>query len=234
MKWQIENKNSFPYLKFELNEGECLKSQPGSLLAMSGNLDIKGKADGGIMKSIGRMFSGESFFMQNIEANKGKGWVSLSTPVPGDIIEIELERGKELFVQKDGFLVGTKDIDIATKMQGIIKGLVSGEGLFIAKISGQGTVFLETYGSSIEIEVKDGEEIIVDNGNIVAWESSLDYEITKATSGWISAIITGSGFVCKFKGNGKVWTQSCNLKNLAGSLYPLFPKNAFIAPDKKG
>jgi uncharacterized protein (AIM24 family) len=74
------------------------------------------------------MFSGESFFLQSITAEKD-GWVLLATPVPGGITDVKIERGKELFVQKDGFLAGTPGIEVSTKVQSLLRGMIGGVGV---------------------------------------------------------------------------------------------------------
>jgi len=223
MEWEIKGDTSFPILNFNLKQGEAIKSQPGSLMAMSDGIILEGKVDGGIGKAIGRMFSGESFFTQHIVAQK-PGWAIISTTAPGDIVEIKLSPGKKILVQKEGFLAGTEGIEVSSKMQSMVKGLLSGEGFFIVSISGEGTVFLETYGSVYAIEVEPGNDIMVDNGNLVAWEDSLSYEITKGATSWVSAVTTGSGFMCRFSGKGKVWTQTCSMQSLATSISPYLPK----------
>lgn len=227
MQWEIKGKTSFPSLMFELKQGESIKSQPGSLLAMSDGIILEGKVDGGIGKAIGRMFSGENFFVQHIKA-KQSGWAALSTTFPGDIVAIKIERGKNILVQKEGFLASTDGIEVSSKMQTLAKGIFSGEGLFIVNISGEGTAFLETFGSVYEINVEPGRDVIVDNGNLVAWEENLSYEITKGASSWFSAVTTGSGFVCKFSGQGKVWAQTCSLQNFAATITPYIPQRTII------
>ena len=166
MKYEIKGKTSFPALSFNLNEGESIKSQPGSVLAISDGIALEGKVDGGIGQALGRMFSGESFFIQHILAKKS-GWAVLSTATPGDIVEINLSQGKRILAQKDSFLAGTDGIEVSSKMQSLAKGFLSGEGFFIVNIGGEGTVFLETYGSVFPIDIDEGQEVIVDNGNLV-------------------------------------------------------------------
>ena len=228
MKWEISKDDAFPVLKFDLKKGETVKSQGGSMMAMSEALSLKGKVDGGIGKAIGRMFSGETFFIQHIEAEEKAGWVLLASAMPGGITDIDIKEGSGITVQKSGFLAGTPDIDVSTKVQGLIKGIFGGEGLFVVKIGGSGTAFLQTYGAVHMIEVKAGEEVVVDNGYLIAWDSEMEYEITKGASSWVSAFTTGSGFVCKFKGPGRIWTQTRSPTGLASWLIQYLPK-----PSKK-
>ncbi|MGL5836660.1 MAG: AIM24 family protein, partial [Waterburya sp.] len=55
----------------------------------------------------------------------------------------------------------------------------------------------------------DGE-YIVDTGHIVAFERSLNFSIAKASSSLIGSFLGGEGFVCRFKGKGKVFCQTHN------------------------
>ncbi len=225
MKWEIQSEGAFPILKCSLKIGEAIKAQAGTMMAMSDGLKITGKVDGGIGKAIGRLFSGESFFMQQAKAKEKDGWILFASKKPGGIGEIDIKPNTELMVQKDGFIAGTKDVEVSTKVQSLIKGIFGGEGLFIVKLSGKGKAFIETYGSIHVIDVTEGEEIIVDNGHLIAWESTLDYDISKGGSGLISMITAGEGFVCKFKGHGKIWVQTRNPKSFASWLAQYLPKN---------
>jgi uncharacterized protein (TIGR00266 family) len=99
--------------------------------------------------------------------------------------------------------------------------MISGEGLFLQKISGDGTVFLSCYGSIIEKTLTPGENFIIDAGHMVAYEETVSYQIKKAAKGLFSTLASGEGLVCNFSGSGKVWYQTRNIKALAGLLQPL-------------
>ena len=223
MKWEITGGSAFPLLKFTLERGEGVKSQSGSMVGISSGLKLEGKVDGGIGKAIGRMFSGESFFMQHIVAEERPGWVLLASPVPGGITDVEIKAGQELTVQKNGFLAGTPGIEVSSKVQSLARGFLSGEGFFVVKLTGAGVAFLSTYGSIQAIDIPSGEQVMVDNGHLIAWDSAMKYEITKATSSWFSAMTTGSGFVCRFTGPGRVLVQTRNPWGLGAWMLPYLP-----------
>ncbi len=223
MKYQITNDVAFPLIRFELQEGEKVKAESGAMVAMSEGLELTGKMDGGFLRGIARKFSGESFFMQQIEAVHGSGWALLAAATPGGIATVEVGGGRELLVQKDGYLAATPDVEVSTKMQGIAKGFLSGEGFFVVKVFGEGTVFLSTYGSIHQIDIPEGETVLVDNGHLVAWDAHMKYEITKGAKGWVSSVTSGEGFACRFRGPGRVLIQTRNPQQLAGWLYPFLP-----------
>ncbi|WP_239617796.1 TIGR00266 family protein [Cohnella mopanensis] len=210
MKHEVLYQGAFALLKIQLNAGEAVKAESGAMVSMSPNIDVKGTADGGIMAGLGRMLSGETFFFQELAANRGGGEVLLAPSSMGDIQSVELDGSYRLFVQKDGFLAGTSGIHVNTKMQNLSRGLLSGEGFFIIEISGTGTVFLSSYGAIHAINLEPGEERIIDNGHLVAWPDYMNYTIEKASKGWFSSITSGEGLVCRFRGEGVVLVQTRN------------------------
>lgn len=223
MKCEVLGDTSFPLVRVSLQEGEIIKAESGAMVAMSEGLELTGKADGGIMKGLGRMISGESFFMQQIEAKKGAGWALLAASMPGEIATLDVKQGQEWSVQKGGFLCGTPGVTVSTKMQSLGKGIFSGQGLFVVKVGGEGTAFLSTYGSIYPIDLKPGESLLIDNGHLVAWPSTTKYEITKGAKSWTSAVTSGEGLACRFFGPGQVLIQTRNPSSLGAWLLPFLP-----------
>jgi uncharacterized protein (AIM24 family) len=52
--------------------------------------------------------------------------------------------------------------------------------------------------------------VIIDNAHLVAWPEQMKYTIEKAASGWVSSIVSGEGFVRRFRGPGRVLIQTRN------------------------
>lgn len=223
MQYHILYEGAFPILKVELNAGEQIKAESGAMVSMTPGVELKGTLDGGIMRGLGRMLGGEKFFFQEMTATRGRGEVLLAPSSVGGIEAVELDGTYRLLVQKDGFLAGTAGIQVNTKMQNLARGLFSGEGFFIVEISGKGTVFLSSYGSIHAINLEPGEEIVIDNGHLVAWPDYMQYTIEKASSGWFSSLTSGEGLVCRFRGEGVVLIQTRNPKGFASWLKQFIP-----------
>lgn len=211
MKYEILYQDAFPLVKCDLQRGEKIKAESDAMVAMSATLEVNGAMNGGIIGGLARrMFTGESFFFQTIDAVRGDGSVLLGHPAPGGIIDVELDGSYSLRVQKTGFLAATDSIQVDTTMQNLAQGLFSREGFFVVKISGRGTVFLSSYGAIHAINLADNEEYIVDNGHLVAWPDYMNYKIEKASNGWISSFMSGECLVCRFRGPGVVLIQTRN------------------------
>lgn len=220
MQVEILYPGAYPLVQVEMEGGDSITSEAGAMVSMSSTLELQSKTKGGLFKALGRKFlAGETFFQTTIHA-KQAGHVTLAAAAPGDVKV--LHAGKGWFLQKGAFLASDDEVELSTKTQGLAKGVLGGEGIFILRAEGQGDVIVSSYGAIHEIELKTGETYIVDNGHLVAWDC--DYKIEKAAKGWISSFTSGEGFVCRFKGPGTVFLQTRNLGPLAQALMPFMPR----------
>lgn len=222
-KFEYLHRGAFTMLQIRLAADERIKAESDAMVAMSPNVSVEGKLEGGVLGGLGRMLSGEKFFFQTLHAHHGPGDVYLSPAIPGDLMDIELDGSKSYVLQKDGFFAGTEGLTITTKMQNLAKGLFSGEGFFVIRVSGRGILFVSSYGAIHPIELGAGEEIIIDNSHLVAWPETMEYHVEKAASGWVSSFTSGEGLVCRFRGPGRVLIQTRNPRGFASWLRQLMP-----------
>ena len=206
-----------PLLSVSLQKGEKVLAESNAMVAMDGDLSLKGRSRGGIMKSLERkLLNDESFFQQYIEAEKGPGTVLLAPNIPGDIRILDV--GARQYMISDGaFLAATEGVDLEVKSQGLGRAILGDSGgFFVMATQGSGQVAVSGFGSVRELEVAEGQSLVVDNGHLVAWDCSLDYELSINTSHsglfgkLINSQITGEGIVLKFRGRGKVIVCSRN------------------------
>ena len=212
MRYEILHQDAFPVVRCDLSNGESMKAESDAMVAMSANLDITGSTgDGGILGSLARKFlTGESFFFQRVTASRGAGSVLFGHSAPGGIVDVELDGSYGMRVQKDGFLAAEESVEIDTAMQNLSQGLFSREGLFVLNVRGRGIVFLSSFGAIHPINLESGEEVMIDNGHLVAWPDYMNYKVEKAASGWFSSITSGEGLVCRFRGPGTILIQTRN------------------------
>lgn len=216
MKYEILYPEAFPIVECELERGESIKAESDAMIAMSPTIDVEGKMDGGILSSLARSFlSGESLFFQELVARRGRGKVLFGHSQIGGILDVELDGSYGLMIQKNGFLASTPGINIETETQNLSRGFLSGEGFFILNAKGRGTVFVSSYGVIHPINLEDREEVIIDNGHLVAWPDYMDYKMERASKGWISSLTSGEGLVCRFRGPGVVLIQTRNPDSFA-------------------
>ena len=220
--------NTVPVVEMELNQGETVYTQSGGMAYQSEGISMKTNARGGVMKSIGRMFAGESMFMANYTAEKDGALVAFATTVPGSVIPVDISTHPSgLIMQKGAFLCAEDTVNTSvsfTKKFGA--GLFGGEGFILQKAEGKGMLFLEVDGDIIEKELAAGEVLKVDTGNVVAFDSNVSYDI-ETVKGLGNIFLGGEGlFLTKLVGPGKVILQSQNFKDFAGRIIACMPPKA--------
>lgn len=224
MKYEIIGQ-TVPVIEMKLNKGETIYTQSGGMAYQSEGIAMSTNARGGIRKSIGRMFAGESIFMANYIAQKDDAMVAFAATVPGAVVPIDLKEIPDGFImQKGAFLCAENQVETKVAFtKKLSAGLFGGEGFILQKAQGNGMLFLEIDGDVIEKQLEPGEVIKVDTGNVAAFESTVSYEI-ETVKGLGNIFLGGEGlFLTKLTGPGKVILQSQNFKDFAGRIIPYVP-----------
>ena len=225
MNYEILGK-TVPAVEVTLNKGESMYSQKGGMAWQTQGISMSTNARGGIMKSLGRMFTGESIFMNTFTSEVDGAKIAFATTVPGEIKAIDLSEIPDgLMLQKGSFLCAEPNVDLSMAFsKRFSAGLFGGEGFILQKAQGKGMLFLEIDGDPIEKELATGEVLKVDTGNIVAFENTVSYEI-ETVKGIGNILLGGEGlFLTKLIGPGKVIMQSQNFGDFAGRIISMMPR----------
>lgn len=223
MKYEIFG-GSFPAAMVTLNTGEKVFTQSGAMMCSDSSVEMTTNAEGGLLKSLGRMFSGASLMFVTHTATKDNSKVTFSSAFPGTIKEFKVDANHEYFAQKAAFLVGDPGVNVdATVNKNFWSGLLGGEGFVLQKFSGEGSILTEIDGSVQEIELQAGESIKVETGHVALFESSINYDV-QAVKGFKNMFFGGEGlFLVTLTGPGKVWLQTLTAHDMAEKLLPYIP-----------
>lgn len=224
MKYRIIG-DTMPAVEILFDEvGESMFTQSGGMAWMSEGIAMDSNMRGGLGKSIGRMFSGESLFMATYRAESPGATIAFASTVAGTVLPIDVGQSGGMICQKGAFLCAQESVNLSvTLSKKFSAGLFGGEGFILQKIEGNGMAFLEVDGDKIEKVLQPGEVIKVDTGNVVAFEGSVNYEI-ETVKGLKNIFFGGEGlFLTKLTGPGKVILQTQNFKDFAGRIIRLMP-----------
>ena len=223
MRYKIEGE-TLPVVICELEEGERMITERGSMAWMSPNMKMETSSNGGIGKVFGRMFSGEGLFQNNYTAMGGPGLISFASSFPGSVKAFEIRPGQELVLQKSGFLAAEAGVELSIHFHKKIgSGLFGGEGFILQRLSGNGIAFAEFDGHVVEYELGAGQQKVIDSGHLAAMTSSCQMDI-QMVSGVKNMLFGGEGlFNTVITGPGHVWLQTMPISNVAGALLPYLP-----------
>ena len=206
------------------NAGESVYTQSGGMTWMTEGIDMTTNTRGGLMKGLGRVFAGESLFMATYTSTKPNSVIAFAAGAPGSIYTLDLSATGPVTCQKGAFLCAQDSVNLKTILtKKLSAGFFGGEGLILQEISGSGIAFLEIDGDLVERELAPGEVLKVDTGNVVAFDSSMSYEI-EMVKGAKNIIFGGEGlFLTKLTGPGKVVLQTQSIAEFALRIAPYIP-----------
>lgn len=222
MQYEIKGA-PFPVVVCNLAGGESVRCQKGAMCWMSPNMQMETKT-GGLGKMFGKALTGEALTENQYTAQGGAGMIAFGSGVPGNILPVDVSGGKSIVAQKRSFLASEMGVNVETHFQKKgAAGFFGGEGFIMQKFSGQGYVFLEVDGSTVEYELQAGQTIIVDTGSLAAMDASVGMDI-QMVKGLGNMLGGGEGlFNTVLTGPGRVWLQTMPVSSLAGALIPYLP-----------
>jgi len=230
MQQLIKHQPTFSLLQVSLAPGEVLVAEAGTMVARDTNLDMEVKLNAGpnagffgklkalFVAFIRKMVGGETFFVNHFSAAQG-GWVWLAPPTSGAIKHLALT-GPSMLFSVGAFLASSGPVELKMRWGGL-KGMMAKEGAFFLEASGQGDLWVTSYGAIDEVYCQGS--YIVDTGHIVGFDSSLTYKMRSSGGGLTGLLASGEGLVCEFTGQGRILLQSRSNGALVGWLSPMLP-----------
>lgn len=220
MTYRIDSKMQFPLVEIFLEAGQSAYIQRGSMVfhtpsvTLNTKLNAKESGLGKFFKVVGRsMTSGESALITQAISNADDGRLAIAPATPGQIIALEL--GVKQYRLNDGaFLALDGSAQYTMERQSLGRAFFGGQGgLYVMSTQGQGTLLVNSFGSIQKIELKQ-EEMTIDNAHVVAWSSTLDYQI-HVENDFLQSMGNGEEVVNTFSGSGEIYIQSLNIETFA-------------------
>jgi uncharacterized protein (TIGR00266 family) len=223
-----------PLLSIELAHGEKVIAESNAMVMHDGGVSIEGGMNGGVMSALFRsVANNESFFVQNITGinPRGLGNIMLAPQLPGDIHVLDVSETESYFINEGCFMASDASVDMTNQLNSSLGSALFGDtgGFVVMKTKGRGKVAVSGFGQIIVVDVNPGEEIVIDNGHLVAWSEGLTHELSTASSRsgmfgrLLSTATSGEFAVLKFRGKGKILVASRNQKSFETYIQSFIP-----------
>lgn len=221
MKHEIQYKPSYSMLIITLEPNETITAESGAMTYMTSNIQAHTrKREKSLLGTLGLTLIGkQSFWVNDYTATNETGKAAFAAAPVGDIETIEITPNKGYIIQKTAYIASTQNVDLDIKWEGFTKGLF-GQGLFMLKVTGNGTIFINTFGAIDKHTLRPNETLIVDNFHLVAFSDSCSYKVTKF-GGLKETILGGEGLITQITGPGDIYIQTKNLNEFVNWLWTL-------------
>jgi uncharacterized protein (TIGR00266 family) len=221
LKHEIQYKPSYSMLIITLEPNETITAESGAMTYMTPNIQAHTrKREKSLLGTLGLTLIGkQSFWVNDYTATNEKGTAAFAAAPVGDIETIEITPSKGYIIQKTAYIASTQNVDLDIKWEGFTKGLF-GQGLFMLKAKGNGTIFINTFGAIDKHTLEPNQTLIVDNFHLVAFSDSCSYKVTKF-GGLKETILGGEGLVTQITGPGDIYIQTKNLNEFVSWLWTL-------------
>lgn len=204
-------------LQVEIGPGREVYSRRGAMLAYTGRVAFAPTATAGqgIGGALGRAVAGERTEMMHVT---GQGTVMFGqsglhvgvVELAGDTLYVEADR---LLVHDASLQVGTMFLGEQGGVGGVIRGAVSGQGLFTTTLNGHGSCALLSHGGVMELPITPQRPVHVDPQAYVAHRGQVQNKLTTAVG--LREMIgrgSGEGFQLQLSGTGVVYVQASERK----------------------
>ena len=192
MRYEIQGE-TLPVVIMYLDPNETIITEGGGMSWMSPNMRMETTA-GGFGKVFGRALSGDTLFQNRYTAVGGNGLIACASSFPGSIKVFNVTPDNPIILQKSAFLCSEASVDLSIHFRkNFGAGLFGGEGFIMQKVSGNGLVFAEFDGHVIEYDLRAGQQIIIDTGNLAAMTATCGMDI-QSVGGVKNALFGGEGF----------------------------------------
>lgn len=221
MKYEIKYKPSYAMLVVTLDQNESITAEAGAMTYMDPTIEPHTrKREQSFWGTLGlSLVGGQSFFVNDYIATAPNAEAGFVAAPVGDIEKLEIRPGQGYIIQRSGYIASTQGVDLDIKWEGFSKGLF-GQGLFMIKATGNGQLFINTFGAIDTHILQPGQTLIVDNFHLVAFSETCQYKVTKF-GGLKETILGGEGLVTQITGPGEVHIQTKNLKEFTDWLWVL-------------
>lgn len=198
--------------------GQRMFSQRGAMIAYRGEVSFtpnRVSGQGGVLSMIGRRAAGEAAPLMTVEGDGtvmfGHGGHHIQVvELDGDTLCVEADR----LLAFDGSLEqGTLFLGSQGGVMGMVRGQVTGQGLFTTTLKGRGSVAVMAHGGVLELPIAPGRPVHVDPQAYVAHHGDVRNKLSTAL-GWREMVGRGSGegFQLELSGTGAVFVQASEEK----------------------
>jgi uncharacterized protein (TIGR00266 family) len=205
----IDHTPLYATLDLELTPKKSILVDASTVVAMDPSITLMTKIRGGLLQNLAKLVGREVIVLNQFSAENQAGHLRLAPPLPGDIHHYYLAEKKGLYLHSSHFLACKPTVQIDTHFAGM-RDFYNDDSTALLHFTGQGDLWFSSCGGRLELAVE--EDIAFNPDYVLAFEDSLEYEVTVdeglCASHLKENLFGDKGRLCHLRGDGQVWLQT--------------------------
>jgi uncharacterized protein (AIM24 family) len=180
---------------------EMVRCESGALNYLRGDIVIHSQ----LVPSVGDLFSsvvaGESVYRPTYA---GTGVITLASSLGGfHVFDLH---GESWILEKGSYWASEGSVQLQFFREKLVTSLWAGEGLVYlqTRVSGDGQVAVCTKGPIEEMELADGEQLVVEGNCVIGRTQSVRFKMRRPTKNFWGRFTSGESIVRSYSGPGKI------------------------------
>lgn len=189
------------HVEVELMPGEEFFCERGAVIYLQQGIVKEPMMNGrGLGRLLGAKIAGESLIILRLYNNSGLAR-KVTIGSRACLVPVKIQH-ETIICQRGAYVASSRRVDISTKLS--ITGMIGGMGLILQKITGDATLFLDSIGTPMTIDLQPGETVELDENHIIALQG---IDESRMRSNWsASGFISGEGLsMLQVTGPGRVY-----------------------------
>lgn len=198
------------HLEIDLSPGEEFYGERGSMIYLEEGIEMSSELVGNTLgRILGAKLAGESLILLRFY-NTTNRICRLVLGSRTGLLHMKLD-GRELICRRGAYVASSKKVNVSTQLS--IAGLLGGMGALLQRISGHATIFLETDGDPVIVDLQPGQTIRIDENHFLALEGIPENRISAKWS--LRNYLGGEGIsMLTVTGPGRVYLNPGRVMNI--------------------
>ena len=182
-------------------EHEMVRCESGALNYLRGNIAVHSQLIPSVGSLVSSLVANESVYRPTYA---GTGVITLASSLGGfHVFEL---KGESWILEKGSYWASEGSVELRFFRERLLTSLWAGEGFVYlqTRVSGQGKLVVCTKGPVEEMELVEGEQLVVEGNCVLGRTQSVKFQMRRPTKNFWGRFTSGESIVRTYRGPGKV------------------------------
>jgi uncharacterized protein (AIM24 family) len=197
-EFEVKQLEGMHFVDIHLNH-EVVRIESGALNYYVGEIAVHSQLVPSWRGLVTSLMAGESVYRPTYA---GTGTITLESSLGGfHVFDLN---GESWILEKGTYWASEGDVDIRFFREKAMTAFWSGEGFVYlqTKATGTGKVVVSTRGPVEQIELREGQEMVVDGNCVIGRMASVAFNVRRSTKNYLGRYTAGEPFVRVYQGPG--------------------------------